>query len=124
MRAPNQKWPDTIWIVRHGESAGNVARQRAHEAGLPMIDIDIRDVDVALSPLGEQQARALGRWFGRLDEDERPTVALASPYARAVRTAEIVCEEAGLEREDVGFCCDDCIESFQKEPGKYAANIK
>ena len=24
----------------------------------------------------------------------------------------------------IGFCCDECIESFQKEPGKYAANIK
>src|SRR5215212_8916967 len=98
MKTPNQKWPDAIWIVRHGESAGNVARQKAHEAGLPRIDIDIRDIDVPLSPLGERQARALGHWFGRIEEDERPT---------AVLTAEIVCEEAGLDREDVGFCCDE-----------------
>lgn len=107
MSSPDQKWPDGIWIVRHGESAGNVARRAAHEAGLPRIAIEIRDIDVPLSPLGEQQARALGHWFGRLPDDERPTVVLTSPYARAVRTAEIVCEEAGLEREAVGFCCDE-----------------
>lgn len=27
-----QKWPDVLWIVRHGESAGNVARQAANTA--------------------------------------------------------------------------------------------
>jgi len=61
----DQKWPQTIWIVRHGQSAGNVARDAAEAAGLPLIDIMTRDVDTPLSDLGREQAQALGRWFGR-----------------------------------------------------------
>ena len=102
-----QKWPDCLWIVRHGESAGNVARRMAYEAGLAKIAIEMRDVDVPLSELGERQARALGHWFGRLPPEQRPTVVLTSPYVRAVRTAELICEGAGLDRDEVGFCCDE-----------------
>jgi broad specificity phosphatase PhoE len=102
-----QKWPDCLWIVRHGESAGNVARRAAYEAGLARIDIDIRDVDVPLSPLGERQARALGHWFGRLPPQERPTAVLTSPYVRAVGTAELICEGAGLDSDAVGLICDE-----------------
>ena len=58
-----QIWPDLLYLVRHGESAGNVAREAALKAGEAMIDIDIRDVDVPLSELGQRQAIALGRWF-------------------------------------------------------------
>ena len=61
-----QKWPQQLWIVRHGQSAGNVARDSAEAARLPLIDIAARDIDVPLSPLGEQQSIALGQWFGRL----------------------------------------------------------
>jgi broad specificity phosphatase PhoE len=32
-----QSWPATLWIVRHGESAGNVARDLADARGLPDI---------------------------------------------------------------------------------------
>src|SRR5215210_6955214 len=98
-----QKWPDTLWIVRHGESAGNVAREAAYRSGLARIDLDVRDVDVPLSALGEQQARALGRWFGGLPPDDRPSVVLSSPYLRAARTVELICQEAGLEFDDVSF---------------------
>ena len=79
----NQRWPDRLWIVRHGESAGNVARDAADAAGLPRIDIAERDVDVPLSPLGERQSRALGRWFADMPPGERPEVVLTSPYLRA-----------------------------------------
>jgi probable phosphoglycerate mutase len=82
--------------VRHGESAGNVARDAAEAAGDPTIDLDMRDVDVPLSPLGERQARALGRWFAQKPEAERPTVVLASPYVRAKQTAELVIESGRL----------------------------
>jgi 2,3-bisphosphoglycerate-dependent phosphoglycerate mutase len=60
------------------------------------IDIADRDMDVPLSPRGQEQARSLGRWIGRLPADERPQVVLASPYLRARQTAEIVRDEAGL----------------------------
>ncbi|RZJ04759.1 MAG: histidine phosphatase family protein, partial [Haliea sp.] len=46
-----QDWPKTLWIVRHGQSAGNVARDSAEAAGLHTIDIAERDIDVPLSEL-------------------------------------------------------------------------
>jgi broad specificity phosphatase PhoE len=93
--------------VRHGESAGNVARDAAHAADLAVIEIATRDVDVPLSALGERQAAALGRWFAAMPEDERPTVVLTSPYLRARRTAEIVRDAGGLSSEAGGFVVDE-----------------
>ena len=104
---PEQKWPQTIWIVRHGQSAGNVARDAAEAAGLPLIDIATRDMDVPLSDLGREQARALGRWFGRMTEVQRPTVVLCSPYVRARETARIVAETAGFADEVIAFNVDE-----------------
>src|SRR4051794_41888914 len=77
-----QRWPSRLWLVRHGESAGNVARAAADSAGIGMIDIPVRDVDVPLSALGRQQAGALGPWFARLPEEERAQGGLASPHLR------------------------------------------
>jgi probable phosphoglycerate mutase len=91
-----QRWPDRLWIVRHGESAGNVARDAAQAARLPRIDIAGRDVDVPLSPLGMQQADGLGRWFAAMAPDERPDVLLVSPYVRARQTAERIEAAGGL----------------------------
>lgn len=102
-----QRWPERLWIVRHGESAGNVARDAAHEAGLSRIDIAHRDVDVPLSPLGEEQSRALGRWFAALPAGERPNVVLTSPYLRAQRTAEIIEAEGGVCVERHTFVVDE-----------------
>ena len=82
-----QRWPDRLWIVRHGESAGNVARNAAQAAGLALIDIAERDVDVPLSALGQRQAEALGHWFAAMPDAERPDVVLTSPYLRARRTS-------------------------------------
>ena len=61
-----QPWPKRLWLVRHGQSQGNVARDAAHEAGHALIDLDWRDVDVPLSALGHEQADATGRWFAAL----------------------------------------------------------
>jgi len=71
-----QKWPQMIWVVRHGQSAGNVARDAAELASAPLIDLAVRDVDTPLSPMGEQQSDALGRWFASMPEHERPNVLL------------------------------------------------
>ncbi|MFN6997876.1 MAG: phosphoglycerate mutase family protein, partial [Aquincola tertiaricarbonis] len=93
---PQQKWPDRLWVVRHGQSAGNVARDKAEAAGLPLIDIATRDMDVPLSALGERQSLALGEWFRGMPADERPNVVLCSPYVRARQTTELVMQAAGL----------------------------
>ena len=91
------RWPERLWIVRHGESSGNVARDAATAAGLPVIDIAVRDVDVPLSAAGEKQAEALGRWFATMPEGARPNVVLSSPYLRARHTASIIESVGGVE---------------------------
>lgn len=91
-----QRWPEKLWIVRHGQSAGNVARDRAQAAGHHRIDIDIRDMDVPLSELGHRQAKALGDWFAALPTSERPEIILSSPYLRALQTARDICEAGAV----------------------------
>jgi probable phosphoglycerate mutase len=104
---PNQIWPDLLYIVRHGESAGNVARDAALEAGKHMIDIDVRDVDVPLSELGRQQATALGRWLGALPSEERPSIVLTSPYLRARHTAGLIVKTAGMHEDSYSLIVDE-----------------
>lgn len=91
-----QNWPERLWLVRHGQSQGNIARDAADEAGAHEIDIDVRDVDVPLSALGGRQAEAAGHWFGALPRDDRPEIILCSPYVRAKQTAEIICKAGAL----------------------------
>jgi broad specificity phosphatase PhoE len=91
-----QNWPERLYLLRHGQSRGNVARDAADEAGLHEIDIDVRDVDVPLSELGVRQAEAAGQWFSSLERDNRPELILSSPYVRARQTAEIICRSGAL----------------------------
>ena len=110
-RMTSSAWPARLWIVRHGQSAGNVARDHAHANGLGEIDLDLRDVDVPLSPLGHEQSRALGVWFAAMPTDERPTVVLSSPYVRARQTAEAIAAAGGLaggaSGEPEALCVDE-----------------
>jgi len=101
------RWPGHVWIVRHGESAGNVARDAAMVAGLARINLDIRDVDVPLSPLGEQQADALGRWFADLPPRQQPDAVLVSPYLRARETAARIYAEGGTPVPPARFHVDE-----------------
>lgn len=108
MRPPRgTQWPRTLWIVRHGQSAGNVARDCAEAAGLPVIDIAERDIDVPLSELGRRQATALGHWFGELPHDRRPDVLLCSPYVRARETARLLRESAAVPEDQLWLRVDE-----------------
>jgi broad specificity phosphatase PhoE len=89
------KWPEQLWIVRHGQSAGNVARDAAEAASRYLIEIAERDVDVPLSELGLRQAHALAAWFAAMPPDQQPTAILHSPYLRAKGTAMAVIERLG-----------------------------
>jgi broad specificity phosphatase PhoE len=87
--------PSVIWLVRHGESVGNVADARAQETGAGRLELDIRDPDVPLSDTGRSQAEALGRHLAELPAEQRPTAVLSSPFARALTTAKLA--TAGLD---------------------------
>jgi broad specificity phosphatase PhoE len=104
--AKQSRWPARLWVVRHGQSAGNVARDAAHEAGAHRIALDIRDVDVPLSKQGERQAEALGRWFGEGKGNGRPEVILVSPYLRARETARIFRDSGGADADEA-ICADE-----------------
>jgi broad specificity phosphatase PhoE len=94
-----QKWPQEIWVVRHGQSAGNVARDAAEAAAGLRIDIAERDVDVPLSELGVRQSQALANWFAAMPRAAQPNVVLHSPYVRAAQTADILI--AGLDQDEM-----------------------
>lgn len=95
-RFAHTDWPARLWIARHGQSAGNVARDSAEAAGLPLIDLETRDADTPLSLLGEQQARAMGAWFSRMPEADRPNVVFTSPFIRSQQTAKAVTDAIGI----------------------------
>ena len=84
--------PTELWIARHGETEWTISRKHTGRT------------DVPLTPRGEQQATALG---ARL-RDMRFGLVLASPLARAMRTAELagfadqVEEERDLMEVDYG----------------------
>jgi broad specificity phosphatase PhoE len=81
-------------LVRHGESLGNVAASNAALSGAEVIDVPARDADVDLSPVGYEQAAALGRSLKRMPAAQQPDVVWCSPYRRARRTADIALETA------------------------------
>ena len=86
-----------LWLVRHAQSEGNVADDRARGARAERLELDIRDPDVPLSAAGEEQARALGASWRSLAREQRPTRVLSSPYERAYRTALLSTGAAGWE---------------------------
>lgn len=98
-------WPQRLWIVRHGESAGNVARDRAEAMGAPLIALEHRDADVPLSALGEQQAEALATWVRELPSARQPALVMSSPYLRSRETANSVI--AALDRDDAALLVDE-----------------
>jgi len=85
-----------MWLVRHGESVANVIATAAQEAGDLTIEVDWRDADVPLSPTGEQQAAALGRWIAEHAHYGAPTTSWSSSYLRARQTIAIALEAAGI----------------------------
>jgi len=101
-----QRWPQRLWIVRHAQSEGNVARAMADDSGAEQIELAHRDVDIPLSAAGREQALALGRWFGKQPERERPDVLLASPYVRALDTARLFRSAGGCDGDEP-ICLDE-----------------
>lgn len=101
-RLQHSDWPQRLWVVRHGQSAGNVARDKAELEGIPLIDIATRDADTPLSELGEQQSLALAQWFSGMPGSERPNVLITSPFVRSQQTCWAVADALELDRDEVG----------------------
>jgi broad specificity phosphatase PhoE len=94
--ADREPGPQVVWLVRHGESMGNVADAQAQQSKSGRLELDVRDPDVQLSDTGRAQAEALGKWLAELPEDERPTAVLSSPFKRALTTAQLATENLGI----------------------------
>ncbi len=92
-----QRGPVELVLVRHGESVGNLADTEARDADAERLELSARDADVELSPNGEEQARALGRWVGGLADGDRPDLVVSSPYRRAADTARTALEALGAD---------------------------
>lgn len=100
-RLLHSDWPERLWIVRHGQSAGNVARDVAELSGAELIDVHTRDADTPLSALGEQQSLALADWFTGMPGSERPNVLMSSPFVRSAQTCHAVAAALGIPADDV-----------------------
>jgi broad specificity phosphatase PhoE len=100
-RLRHSDWPERLWIVRHGQSAGNVARDAAETQGLNFIDLSTRDADTPLSELGHEQAAALARWFSTKSTAERPNFLMCSPFVRARQTCTAVATALGVDEDEI-----------------------
>src|SRR3954471_23289716 len=88
-----------LWMLRHGQSEGNVQREAADRRGAEVLELAERDMDVPLSDLGRRQAVAFVSWLGQLPAGRRPEVVVTSPYRRAFDTARHALEAAGGDQD-------------------------
>ena len=103
MSLKHSDWPARLWIVRHGQSAGNAARDDAEARGLGLIDIQTRDADTPLSTLGRQQSEALAHWFSSMPAEERPCVFYSSPFVRSVDTCRAIASALDTDPDEIGL---------------------
>ena len=82
---------ELAWLgaIRHGQSEGNVAAQRAEASGAERVDLELPDAEVPLTATGREQSAAIGRWLAGLPAGQRPDVVVASPFRRAEQTAAV-----------------------------------
>src|SRR3954470_1954159 len=85
-----------LGVIRHGQSTGNVAAERAERTGAETIAIPERDADVPLSGTGREQALAVGSYLRELPAAELPGVAVVSPCRRARQTAELALSDLAV----------------------------
>src|SRR6476661_5675573 len=91
--------PKSLWLVRHGQSTANLARQKAEAEKLLTIDYAEREMDIPLSEVGIEQAVSAGRWFKF--QPVKPTAIFASPYRRTFETARLIAENANLQNIEI-----------------------
>jgi broad specificity phosphatase PhoE len=92
-----ERGPESITLVRHGESVGNLADSKARTEKAERLDLDARDADVPLSDTGASQAVAVRDHLATLRAPDRPTLVVSSPYERAAATARVALEGIQLD---------------------------
>jgi broad specificity phosphatase PhoE len=95
----SSRWPAQLVLVRHAQSVGNLASDKAHLAQADRLDLEFRDADTPLSEAGHEQAAAIGLRLKSLSASETPELIVASPYQRAADTAARAVEAWGQGRE-------------------------
>jgi broad specificity phosphatase PhoE len=91
---------ETIVLVRHGKSAGNVLSHRPpKDFYLPH---GMTDETLPLTDRGKKQASKTGEWLGKT-YPERFDVIISSPFLRARKTAEYACRAAGWDIGNIIF---------------------
>ena len=91
--------PQSLWLVRHGQSTANLARHIAESEKALTIDFPGREMDVPLSEIGLKQAISVGRWFKF--QPQKPTLIFTSPYCRTLETAHLIAENAKFENVEL-----------------------
>lgn len=99
-----------LLLIRHGK-----AEEHGHPFG---------DGARALTEKGHLQARKVGQFLRR--QDLVPDLVLCSPLVRARETAELVCEEAGVDAPVVQewLACGMDGEEALRELGAYAGTME
>jgi len=88
----DSKWPSRLVVMRHAESLATERRrhlEQIHSTDVHL-GLDMRDVDVPLTPEGRERARLTG---ARLNDWGPFDVVYVSPYKRTLETADEVLGE-------------------------------
>jgi probable phosphoglycerate mutase len=102
-----EKWPTSLWIVRHARSYAQEKRQAAEKSGALSFDLGMPEDQAPLVERGRKQAIIRGKWFRNLPVDQRPTVILVSPYVRTRQTAELISKQLGVHPSKVRIIVED-----------------
>ena len=91
--------PQSLWLVRHGQSTANLARHIAESEKALTIEFSEREMDVPLSEIGLKQAISVGKWFKI--QPNKPTLIFTSPYCRTLETSRLIVENAAFENVEI-----------------------
>ena len=94
-----QKWPNNLIIVRHGQSERNANREFARAQGkYADFTEGVRDQDTPLTPIGEMQSLSIGvELRNRFDVGDPIDIIYVSPYLRTRQTMARILEGLGYK---------------------------
>lgn len=95
----DQKWPDNLIIVRHGQSMRNADRESARAQGkYADFTEGVRDQDTPLTRIGEMQSLNVGKELSkRFDNDDPIDIIYVSPHLRTRQTMDKIVEGLGYQ---------------------------